>query len=221
MLHRSDPNKQKVQKNLTKSSFLQAVNLLANQDRDLKFIISAYGPPPFWRRRPGFPTLLYIILEQQVSLASARAAYRNLVKAVKPLIPQNFIRLTDAELQVIGFSRQKTRYGRVLASSIIDGSVDLLKLNRYEDAAVKEKLMSIKGIGPWTADIYLLLAMGRPDIWPNGDLAIAAAVQRLAGMPVKPSAQDLSDLAEQWRPWRSVAARFLWHFYLNYSPDNI
>ncbi len=211
---RSDPNKMQ---NLTNKTFLQAVWLLAHNNNEFKIVISKYGPPPFWIRKQGFSTLLYIILEQQVSLASARATINKLVKVVKPLTPQNFIRLTDTELKTIGFSRQKIQYGRILADSILHHNLDLSSLNRLDDSEVKSKLMSIKGIGSWTADIYLLLAMRRPDIWPSGDLALAIAVQRLKRMPVKPSLQELSDLSLHWRPWRAVAARLLWHYYLNHD----
>jgi DNA-3-methyladenine glycosylase II len=214
---RSDPNKMNKMQNLTNKTYLQAVWLLANNNKEFKIVISKYGPPPFWRRKPGFPTLLYIILEQQVSLASARATFNKLVKIVKPLTPQNFIRLTDAELKTIGFSRQKTQYGRILADSILQRNLDLSALNRLDDSEVKSRLMSIKGIGSWTADIYLLLAMRRPDIWPGGDLAITIAVQQIKHMAAKPTVQELADLSKRWQPWRAVAARLLWHFYLNHD----
>jgi len=202
-------------KNLNNNSFLHAVHLLEDQDHDLRFVISRYGVPPFWKRKPGFQALLYIILEQQVSLASAKAAYDKLVKATRSLTPESFLNLKDIELKAIGFSRQKTQYGRNLAESILQKSLDLSSLNYLDDAAVKKELMKVKGIGSWTADIYLLMAVGRPDIWPSGDLALRTAVQRLKCMPHKPSAQELDDLNMKWRPWRAVAARILWHFYLS------
>lgn len=201
--------------NLTNRTYLQAVRLLANNNKEFKIVISKYGPPPFWQRKQGFPTLLYIILEQQVSLASARATFNKLVKVVKPLTTQNFIKLTDAELKTIGFSRQKTQYGRILADSVLQRNLDLSALNRFDDSEIKSRLMSIKGIGFWTADIYLLLAMRRPDIWPGGDLAIAFAVQRIKHLAVKPTVQELAELSKRWQPWRAVAARLLWHFYLS------
>ena len=206
--------------NLTNHTFSRAVHLLANRDRDLNVIVSNYGIPPFWRRNQGFPTLISIILEQQVSLASAKAAYNKLLKAVSPLTPENFIHLTDLNLKTIGFSRQKAQYGRILADSILQGNLDLSRLQRLDDSEAKEKLMSIKGIGSWTADIYMLLAMRRPDIWPSGDMAIALAVQRIKKMPAKPSVPELSEISLRWQPWRAVAARMLWHFYLNGNGRN-
>jgi DNA-3-methyladenine glycosylase II len=205
---------------LTTATFRQAVFQLAEKDKNLKIIITKFGLPPFWKRNPGFPTLIYIILEQQVSLASARAAYNKLAKIVQPLTPQNFSKLNAAELKAIGFSRQKTEYGRILANAILEGCLDLSMLNRLADSQAKEKLISIKGIGSWTADIYLLLAMLRPDIWPGSDLAIALAIQRLKKMPARPSLKELLELSLPWQPWRSVAARMLWHFYLSSNGNN-
>jgi DNA-3-methyladenine glycosylase II len=206
----------KVPKQLHRKSLLRAVRLLAAQDPSLSAIVSTFGPPPLWEREPGFHTLIHIILEQQVSLASARAAFNRLVAAAQPLTPESFMKLTDIELKVIGFSRQKTLYGRHLAEAIGQGDLDLTKLNLLDDAEAKSQLMRIKGIGSWTADIYLLMAMGRPDIWPTGDLALAVAVERVKKMPRRPSPQELGELSRKWRPWRGVAARILWHFYLSH-----
>ena len=180
--------------------------------------MSLYGPPPLWKREEGFHTLIHIILEQQVSLASAKAAYERLVEALRVLTPENFLNLDDEELKTIGFSRQKTRYGRNLAEAVIQGALDPESLGMLEDAEVRSRLMSLKGIGAWTADIYLLMALGRPDIWPTGDLALAVAVQQLKQMSHRPTTQALADLSEDWRPWRAVAARILWHFYLSVTP---
>jgi DNA-3-methyladenine glycosylase II len=200
---------------LNHSTLLKGVQELADRDEDLARIVSDYGPPPLWQREPGFHTLIHIILEQQVSLASAKAAYNRLVEAVDVLAPESFLTLTDTELKQIGFSRQKTRYGRELATAILNGSLDLPGLIELEDREAKEQLMKVKGIGPWTADIYLLMALGRPDIWPSGDLALEVAIQRVKGWPGRPSAQEARKLSHEWRPWRAVAARLLWHFYLN------
>lgn len=192
--------------------------MLGSQDQDLGKIVSLYGPPPLWKREEGFHTLIHIILEQQVSLASAKAAYARLVEALRVLTPENFLKLDDEELKTIGFSRQKTRYGRNLAEAVIQGALDPESLGMLEDAEVRSRLMSLKGIGAWTADIYLLMALGRPDIWPTGDLALAVAVQQLKQMSHRPTTQALADLSEAWRPWRAVAARILWHFYLSVTP---
>jgi DNA-3-methyladenine glycosylase II len=200
---------------LNQTSLLQAVQALVARDRDLAGIVERFGPPPLWKRKPGFQTLIYIILEQQVSLASARSAYEKLIKTTKTLTPASFLGLSDAELKSIGFSRQKTSYGRNLAAAMIEGSLDLSELSDLDDDRAKEQLMKIKGVGSWTADIYLLMALGRPDVWPSGDLALAAAIQKVKGIAARPSAKELVEMSLNWQPWRAVAARILWHFYLS------
>ena len=157
---------------------------------------------------------MHIILEQQVSLASARAAHDRLLVATDPLTPGAFLRLTDADLLAIGFSRQKARYGRALAASIIDGTLDLGTLEELDDDAAQAALESMPGIGRWTSTIYLLMALGRPDVWPTGDIALATAVAEAKRLPARPDPETLQRLGEAWRPWRSVAARLLWHDYL-------
>ena len=202
-------------KNKLNSRTLQkGVQELADRDEDFARITSTYGPPPLWEREQGFHTLIHIILEQQVSLASAKAAYNRLELAINPLTPKNFLGLTDGELKRIGFSRQKTRYGRELAKAIIDESLDLSGLGRLEDEEAKEQLMKVTGIGSWTADIYLLMALGRPDIWPNGDLALEVAIQQIKGWLKRPTSEEVRVISEEWQPWRAVAARLLWHYYL-------
>lgn len=182
---------------------------------EMEKIVSSYGPPPSWRREPGFSSLVYIILEQQVSLASARAAYRKLIDTTGDLSPESFVNLDDGELRVIGFSRQKTGYCRGLANLILEGKLSLDDFPRRTDEEVREKLMSIRGIGKWTADIYLLHSLGRPDIWPAGDLALRIAYQETMGLDKRPSEKDLDETGKKYAPWRSVAARALWHSYLS------
>ena len=200
---------------LNKKSLIKAVEYLEVRDRHLKLVVSKFGPPPLWEREEGFKTLIYIILEQQVSLASAKAAYDKLLKKIGSITSVNFLKLSDVELKLIGFSRQKTSYGRNLADAIITERLNLTELSDLDDAQAKEQLMNIKGIGPWTADIYLLMALGRPDIWPNGDIALASAVQKLKGIASRPSFEELNRLSRKWKPWRAVAARILWHYYLS------
>jgi DNA-3-methyladenine glycosylase II len=187
---------------------------LCAADPDLARIYAELGLPPLWERPPGFPTLVWIILEQQVSLASARAAYTRLQQALGQITPEAFLQLGDAELKAIGFSRQKTGYCRGLARLIADGALDLERLAEMDDASARAALIGVKGIGAWTADIYLLMCLLRPDIWPAGDLALAAAIQELKGLPSRPDAAEMERLSRPWRPWRAVAARFLWAFYL-------
>jgi DNA-3-methyladenine glycosylase II len=178
-------------------------------------IRARYGDPPFWSREPGFPALVHIVLEQQVSLASARAAYERLLEAVGRLTPSAFLEFDDLELKAFGFSRQKTATCRRIARAVLDRELDLARLAGQDDATVKSELVKIKGIGPWTADIYLLMALGRPDVFPSGDLAVASAAQDLMALDERPEAGLLDELALQWRPWRSIAARLLWHYYLS------
>jgi DNA-3-methyladenine glycosylase II len=191
-----------------------AVEDLAARDPDLADIVARHGPPPLWDRQPGFPTLLHIVLEQQVSLASARAAFDRLVAVAEPLTPTRFLELSDAELLAIGFSRQKARYGRALAAAVHSGALDLAGLDRLADDDVQRTLQAIPGIGPWTSTIYLLMVLGRPDVWPAGDIALAVSVSEVKGLGSRPDAATMTELGEAWRPWRSVAARLLWHAYL-------
>jgi DNA-3-methyladenine glycosylase II len=202
-------------KRLSRRTLLKGVRELAERDEDLARIVSTLGPPPLWEREQGFHSLIHIILEQQVSLASAQAAYTRLEKAITPLSPKKFLGLTDEELKQIGFSRQKTRYGRELANAILDGRLRLSELAELEDGEAREQLMNIKGIGPWTADIYLMMVLGRPDIWPMGDLALEIAIQKVKGLPERPVPEEAKVLSDAWQPWRAVAARLLWHSYLS------
>ena len=200
---------------LTDATLTHAVTALTDRDPLLARLLTALGPPPLWAREPGFPTLLHIILEQQVSLASARAAFDKLSALAAPLTPERFLALDDASLKAAGFSRQKTGYGRNLAQAILSGSLDLARVAAADDDVARAELIQVKGIGRWTADIYLLMALGRPDVWPSGDLALAVAAQRALGLPALPKSDALDAIAAAWRPWRAVAARLLWHFYLS------
>jgi len=200
---------------LNENVFAQSVRLLAKSDAHLGEVVEKYGPPPLWVREPGFPTLVYIMLEQQVSLASAKAAFDRLKDAVRPLTPCNFLKLSDSELKCIGFSRQKTLYTRLLANSLARHHFDLRYLNDLHDDAARKMLVTFKGIGKWTADIYLLSALRRPDIWPTGDLALATAVEEVKRLRQRPSPERLEKMSAPWRPWRAVAARLFWHHYLS------
>lgn len=211
-------------KYLDEAALARGVRYLCKRDTDLAGIVKDFGPPPMWEREEGFHTLIHIILEQQVSLASARAAYSRLLETVSPLTPATFLELDDASLKRIGFSRQKTAYGRNLARAIADNSLSLAALVSMPDAEVKQELMKVKGIGHWTSDIYLLMALRRPDIWPSGDLALAVAVERVKRLATRPTNEELNAISHFWQPWRAVAARLLWHYYLSsraprYQPD--
>lgn len=204
-----------MKKRLSDRTLREGVRYLTERDKYLAIIVSAYGPPPLWEREQGFHTLIRIILEQQVSLRSAKAAYDRLEAALHTITPDGFLRLTDHKLKRIGFSRQKILYGRELSGAIIEGRLDLSQVARLEDEKAKVELMKVKGIGPWTADIYLLMALRRPDIWPRGDLALELAWQRVNEWVKRPTAEALRAMSDEWRPWRAVAARILWHFYLS------
>ena len=200
---------------LTRSSYLRALRALSKSDPRLARILDELGTPPTWFRLPGFPTLVYVVLEQQVSLASAKAAYDRLNQTVSPLTPESFLSLGSPTLKKVGFSRQKTDYCRRLAIAAMSGKLDLDRLARMSDDEAKEILMGQKGIGRWTADIYLVHALRRPDAWPATDLALATAAFEELGLKSRPTADDLEEIGEKWRPWRSVAARLLWHAYLS------
>ncbi len=200
---------------LTEATLPHALADLTARDPRLARVVADYGPPPLWAREQGFPTLIHIILEQQVSLASAKAAFDRLQAVVSPLTPDRFLELDDATLKAAGFSRQKTRYGHTLADAIRSGELNLAALDALDDHAVQAELTKVVGIGRWTSDIYLLMALCRPDAWPAGDLALAIAARHALGLAATPSTAELTDIGEDWRPWRAVAARILWHFYLS------
>lgn len=200
---------------LNKRTLAQAVYHLASMDSDLAKIAADFGRPPLWERQQGFQTLIHIILEQQVSLSSARATLERLLALANPLTPERFLLLNDAELKSVGFSRQKISYGRCLAEAIVRRDLDIAGLNSMSDESVRSELMKIKGIGRWTSDIYLLMAMLRPDVWPKGDLALAVAVKQIKRLKEKPTEEELDVISNSWRPWRSVAARLFWQYYLN------
>jgi len=191
------------------------VRALAEADADLGEVVARHGSPPLWGREPGFPTLLRIILEQQVSLASARATYERLLTAIPTLTPAALLNLDDAALRTAGFSRQKASYARDLARSLADRTLDLVDLESKSDDDARLELTRLRGIGTWSADIYLLMALRRSDIWPRSDLALATAALEVKRLDRRPAPDELERLAARWRPWRAVAARILWHHYLS------
>lgn len=200
-------------KPLNERSLRKACKTLAADDPHLRTAFEKYGMPPLWDREPGFATLLQIILEQQVSLASAKACFDKLTNHVGQVTPDKLLSLNDIELKTIGFSRQKTAYARHLAESIVNKTIDLNDLSNRNDVEVKSALIQLKGVGEWTSDIYLLMALLRPDVMPKGDIALHTAWHKLSGEP-RPSSDDFVAMAEKWKPFRSVAARLLWHYYL-------
>lgn len=203
-----------MQKSLTTRTLKRAAVALAADHPELRHVFELYGAPPLWDREPGFATLLQIILEQQVSLASAKACFDKLTAHIGHVSPESVLTLNDAEMKAVGFSRQKTAYARHLSEALIEKRIDLDGLHGLPDREVKAELVKLKGVGEWTSDIYLLMALLRPDVMPKGDIALHAAWHRLSG-EAKPTSDEFLVIAERWRPYRSVAARLLWHFYLS------
>jgi DNA-3-methyladenine glycosylase II len=204
---------------LTRTTLLRAVKELANRDKDLAAILKQYGPPPLWARKPDFATLVQIILEQQVSLASAAALFARLNKSIVPFRPAQMLLLGEPHLKSLGMTRQKTAYCLHLSQLLNEKHLKLSELSGCSDEEAKARLMEVKGIGSWSADIYLLMALGRSDVWPASDLALAIAVKQLKGLKVRPGPDELNEIGERWRPFRSVAARMLWQYYLAQRKD--
>lgn len=199
---------------LTNSSLRAAAVELAKRDSYLGQIFKTHGPPPLWRRSPEFSTLVQIILEQQVSLRSAAAIFARLNSAIKPFEPENIRQTGELKLRSLGLTRQKAAYLVHLANSLAEGHLNLKQLSRLSDDDARSLLMKVKGIGSWSADVYLLMAMRRSDIWPAGDLALAVALKDLKQLEKRPGPDELLEHAKSWRPFRAVAARMLWQYYL-------
>jgi len=187
---------------------------LARRDPHLGIILRKHGPPPLWGRRPGFATLIRIILEQQVSLASAASMFGRLQAHIVPFAPERFAELGETYLRSLGLTRQKSAYCLHLSRGIINGELNLRGMSRLDDLDAHAKLMGVTGIGTWSADVYLLMALKRPDIWPSGDVALITAVTQVKQLAARPDPIRLLEIAEGWRPYRSVAARMLWQYYL-------
>lgn len=198
---------------LTPQRFRHAIAELAARDRDLARICEEHGAPVLRTRPSGFPALLRIIVEQQLSVASARAIWGRLEGMLGAVTPERVLGFDDGALRSVGLSRPKLVYARSLADAVMSGDLDSGRLAMLDDEAAIEELVRVKGIGRWTAEIYLLSALGRPDVWPVDDLAIATAAGRVKGLAKRPARSELLEIGEAWRPWRSVAARLLWHYF--------
>jgi DNA-3-methyladenine glycosylase II len=199
---------------LNKRSYAAAVELLAAGDEDLARIVERFGAPSFVSRPNSFATLISIIFEQQVSLASAKATFDKVALLLPDFSEETYLELSDETLRAAGVSRQKIRYTRLVAEAIIAGRLPIRTLVRKSDAEVRELLTAITGLGNWTADVYLMIALRRPDLWPIGDLALVKAVMSVKGTGDKPDACTLEELGERYRPYRSVATGILWRYYL-------
>jgi DNA-3-methyladenine glycosylase II len=198
----------------TKNNFHSLCNKLAKKDKDLKAVIKKFGYPPLWTRTASFQTLIHIILEQQVSLASARAALNKLNERLGIITPEKLLALSDEELKACYFSRQKMIYAKCLAQAIVSKQINLKKLSTLDDAGIRQQLKEIKGIGDWTVDVYLLFALHRTDIFPLGDLAMVNALKELKELRKETKQEELLKLSESWKPYRSIATMLLWHYYI-------
>jgi DNA-3-methyladenine glycosylase II len=204
----------------TQSNYRTICDELALRDPDLAAIINIYGYPPFWNRPNTFETLVHIILEQQVSLASALSALNKLKEQTKELTPENLLLLTDEEMRASYCSRQKTLYIRHLAEAIVSGKLSLTELEELPDDIVRAKQIALKGIGHWTIDIYLIFVLRHPDVFPVGDLAVVNALKRIKKLPASTTKDELTAIAENWRPYRTLATMLLWHYYLSVPKKN-
>jgi DNA-3-methyladenine glycosylase II len=214
-----------VRRSLTNATLVEGARALGRRDRDLGRILESLGAPPLWGRRPGFGTLVRIILEQQVSLAAARTLYARVLAELGGMTAETVCARGEAGLRELGLTRQKARYCHGLAARIIEGSLDLAAAAALPDEQGRSVLLEVPGLGPWSVDIYYLMALRRPDVWPRGDLALATALRDVKGIGRLPTREEQEALAAGWSPWRSVAARLLWARYLSdrgqYSPVGI
>ncbi len=203
----------------TQSIYHSICNKLASTDADLAAIIKTYGYPPFWSRPNTFETLVHIILEQQVSLASALSALNKLKERLQELTPARLLLLTDEEMRACYVSRQKSRYLKYLAEALLSGQLNLVELEELPDDIIRAKLIAMKGIGHWTADVYLMFVLQHPDVFPIGDLAAINALKRVKNLSPGVTKEEILAIVDKWRPYRTISAMVLWHFYLS-SPKN-
>ncbi len=201
------------------TSFKKICIQLSRQDVVIKNILDDYGHPPMWKRKHGFETLIHIILEQQVSLASAKAALNKLKKRIGNVTPKKLLSLSDEELKACYFSRQKIGYARHLAEAIINKQLNLSKLASMPDEEVRTVLKQIKGIGDWTVDVYLMMVLQRTDLFPQGDIALMTSVRETHGFS-KHTKEEIMLHATKWKPYRTIAAFLFWHSYLRKRKRN-
>jgi DNA-3-methyladenine glycosylase II len=199
----------------TPDNFQSLCDRVGAADHDLQKIIDSYGYPPFWSRANSFESLVHIILEQQVSLASANSALNKLRERLQEITPARILLLTDEEMRACYVSRQKNGYIKYMAEAILSGQIKLEEFPKIHDDQVRAKLVALKGIGNWTADVYMISALHRVDIFPIGDLAAVNALKRVKNLSKETSAEQLLSIAEKWKPYRTIAAKLLWHYYLS------
>ncbi len=187
------------------------IQSILSADKMFAAIHKQYGIPPGWSRPPGFISLSKIILEQQVSLASANAHFIKLDSYIKEFTPSTILKLNDEEMRMCQISRQKATYLRALSIALLDKTIDLEKFSLLPETEIRKQLTGIKGIGTWTTDVYLMFCLQAKDIFPSGDIAIINTVKELTGRKTK---EEIISLSESWKPYRSLASYFLWHYYL-------
>ena len=200
---------------LDEPTLARAVRVLARAEPRFAHIVKRHGSPPLWPREPGFQTLALLMLEQQVSLAQGRAMYERIANATGTPTPANVARLGEAGLRALGVTRQKSSYLAALAMELEERTLDLAALATLSDVDADAALDALRGVGPWTAQCYLLFALRRADVFPAADLALLEAVRDLWKLRARPSPDALARRSRSWRPHRAVAARLLWHHYLS------
>jgi DNA-3-methyladenine glycosylase II len=187
------------------------IDLLIKKDKVIASIYKNHGAPPNWSREPGFVSLSKIILEQQVSLASALAHFNKLNNYIPSFTPKNILQLSDEEMRTCQISRQKSKYLRCLSEAIVKKEIDLDELGNLNEEAIREQLTSIKGIGVWTSDIYLMFCLQQKNIFPIGDIAVVNTIKTLYGINDR---DKIIQLSEKWAPYKSLGTYFMWHHYL-------
>ncbi len=202
-------------KTINDETLRMGVDVLAERDSDLYRIRDRLGYPPLWAREPGFASLVHIILEQQVSIKAAATMFQRLASHLGSVTPELVQKAGESELRQVGLTRQKARYCVELANRIASGALELSKLDTLDDAQGRSHLLDIPGLGPWTVDVYYMMALRRANVWPQGDLALASALQDIKQLEARPTRDEQLVFAEQWKPWRAVAARMLWMHYLD------
>ena len=202
-------------KTINDETLRMGVDVLAERDSDLYRIRDRLGYPPIWAREPGFASLVHIILEQQVSIKAAATMFQRLASHLGSVTPELVQKAGESELRQVGLTRQKARYCVELANRVASGALELLKLDTLDDAQGRSHLLDIPGLGPWTVDVYYMMALRRANVWPQGDLALASALQDIKQLEARPTRDEQLVFAEQWKPWRAVAARMLWMHYLD------
>jgi DNA-3-methyladenine glycosylase II len=197
-----------------KNNFYSLCDILAKRDKDLKNIIRQYGYPPLWSRVASFATLIHIILEQQVSLASAKAAFLKLESTIGHITPEKILRLNDEEMKACYFSKQKMKYARHLAEVILNGELNIDVLQTLPDDVVRSELKKVKGIGDWTVDVFLMMVLHRNDCFAIGDIALMKSIKEVKSLSPLISKEKVLSIVETWKPYRTIATFLLWHAYI-------